>query len=82
MHICTIKCIKIHILTFDMHKKSKKCLCFEKNNAIWQKKKYNISGVYKIQKYICILRRYIGLHLYAFNRINNRRQLWTTQKNH
>ena len=82
MHIYTIKCIKIHILTFDMHKKSKKCLCFEKNNAIHKKKKYNNSGVYKIRRYICILRKYIRLHLYAFNRINNRRQLWTTQKNH
>ena len=30
MHICTIKCIKIHILTCDVHKKPKKCVRFEK----------------------------------------------------
>ena len=82
MHICMIKCIKIHILTCDVHKKTKKCVCFEKNNAIRGNKKYNKSGVYKLRRYIWILTGYIGLHLYAFNRINNRRQLWTTQKNH
>lgn len=82
MHICMKECIKIHILTIDVHKKSKKWICFEKNNAIRRKKKYNNIGVYKIRRYICIFKRYIRLHSYAFNRINNRRQLWTTQKNH
>ena len=82
MHIYTVKCIKIHVLTCDVHKNPKNVFVLKKNNAIWRKKKYNKSGVYKIRRYICIPRRYIRLHLYAFNRINNRRQLWTTQKNH
>ena len=34
MHICTIKCIKIHILTCDVHKNPKNVFVLKKNNAI------------------------------------------------